>query len=157
MTIKKATSSDVTNLLSLIESLAHYERLPPPDAAARKRLEADMLQDPPKFNAFFAIHDERPVAYAIVLEAYSSFLALPTLYLEDIFVLPDFRGKGIGFELFKAMVAEARRRGCGRMEWAVLEWNKPAIDFYERLGAARLNDWHYYRLTSEEFERVLAL
>ena len=86
------------------------------------------------------------VGYAIVFETYSSFLALPTLYLEDIFVLSEYRRHGIGLKLFRYCCAEARRRGCGRMEWVVLDWNKSAIRFYNRLGAKRMKEWQLYRL-----------
>ena len=157
MTIRRATDDDAGELLRLIEALAEFEHLPPPDAPAKKRFVADMGLEHPRFEAYLAIVDGKSVGYAIVLETYSSFLALPTLYLEDLFVLPEFRGKGAGFALFKAVVGEARRRECGRMEWVVLEWNTPAIGFYERLGASRLHDWDYYRLTSVDFERILAL
>ena len=95
------------------------------------------------------------MAYAIVFETYSSFLALPNLYLEDIFVLVDYRRAGVGYHLFKHCAHEAYRRGCGRMEWMVLDWNQSAIDFYERLGARRLKEWIPYRLTREEMKIVL--
>lgn len=156
VTIRKATSDDAEELLRLVEALAEYERLPPPDHAAKRRLVADMTLEHPRFEAYLAIMNGRSVGYAIVLETYSSFLALPTLYLEDIFVLPEFRGIGAGFALFQTIVGEAQRRGCGRMEWAVLEWNKPAINFYERLSAVRLHDWQHYRLTASDFERILS-
>ena len=90
-----------------------------------------------------------------MLETYSSFLALPTLYLEDLFVLPECRGKKAGYELFRAMVAEARARGCGRMERTVLDWNELAISFYRRSGARYMKEWHLYRLVKEDMERIL--
>jgi GNAT superfamily N-acetyltransferase len=154
--VRKATPADAPTLLRLIEALAAYERLEPPDEAARERLCSDMSSQPPRFDAYLVEVDGEAVGYAIVFETYSSFLALPTLYLEDIFVLPQHRGRRAGYELFRAMVREAYERGCGRMEWAVLDWNRPAIDFYERLGAQRLREWLPYRLTREQMERVLA-
>jgi GNAT superfamily N-acetyltransferase len=96
------------------------------------------------------------VAYAITCETYSSFLALPTLYLEDIFVLPHARRGGVGRRLFRYLAGEALRRGCGRMEWVVLDWNQLAIDFYEQLGARRLAEWYTYRLTAEELQQLAA-
>jgi GNAT superfamily N-acetyltransferase len=87
-----------------------------------------------------------PVGYAIVFETYSSFLAKPTLYLEDIFILPAHRGKGIGLKLFRHCVAEAKRRRCGRMEWCVLDWNKNAVRFYDTYGARQMKQWLLYRL-----------
>jgi GNAT superfamily N-acetyltransferase len=145
MTIRKATPDDTAELLKLIDALAEYEKLDPPDDAARERLAGD-LNTGRRFDAYFAVQEQRPVGYAIVMETYSSFLALPTLYLEDLFVLPEFRGRGIGSALFDAMAEEARHRGCGRMEWVVLDWNAPAIAFYEKRGASRLVDWLTYRL-----------
>lgn len=155
LVVRKATSDDASTLLGLVDGLAEYEHLPPPDDAAKARLISDMCKDPPRFEAYLAEVGNNALGYAVILETYSSFLALPTLYLEDIFILPEHRGKGIGYSLFKAIVAEARRRGCGRMEWAVLDWNRPAIDFYERLGAVRLKEWNYYRLTREDFDRII--
>jgi GNAT superfamily N-acetyltransferase len=94
------------------------------------------------------------VGYAFVFETYSTFLALPTLYLEDLFVLPEYRGRKAGYALFRHCAEEALRRGCGRFEWAVLDWNRPAIEFYERLGAKHLHDWLIYRLDREGMERL---
>ena len=91
--------------------------------------------------------DGYPVGYAIILETYSSFLALPTLYLEDLFVLPEYRGRKAGLALFEEVRAEAQRRGCGRIEWTVLDWNQLAIDFYTRLGGEHLKEWQLYRIT----------
>jgi GNAT superfamily N-acetyltransferase len=106
-------------------------------------------------DVFLAEYDGRAVGYAFVFETYSSFLALPTLFLEDLFVLPEYRSKRVGYSLFTAMVAEAHRRGCGRMEWAVLDWNQLAIDFYKRFGATHLKEWQVYRLVREDMERIL--
>ena len=148
-TVRRATRADAEELLTLIDALAAYEKLEPPDAAAKERLLTDMSGDRPRFEAFLGEVDGRAVGYAFVFETYSSFLAMPTLYLEDIFVLPEWRSRKVGFTLFAAMAAEAYRRGCGRMEWTVLDWNRLAIDFYERLGAQHLKEWHYYRLGRE--------
>ena len=93
-----------------------------------------------------------PPAMHSSFESYSSFLALPTLYLEDLFVLPEFRKMKAGYFLFHAVAREARRRGCGRMEWTVLDWNAPAIEFYRRLGAKHMKEWHLYRLTAAELD-----
>jgi GNAT superfamily N-acetyltransferase len=155
LVIHKASPDDAPALLSLILALAAYEKLDPPDAAAQKRLVHDLSGPRPRYEAYLAELDGRPVGYTFVFETYSSFLALPTLYLEDFFVLPECRGRKIGFALFRAMVAEAHRRGCGRMEWAVLDWNRLAIDFYERAGARQLEEWKYYRLTVPDMERIL--
>lgn len=152
---RKATPADMESLFSLIEGLAAYEKLPPPDASARRRLKDDLFGPRPRIEAFIAKWGGKGVGYAIIFESYSSFLALPTLYLEDIFVLPDFRGKGAGIALFRMIVEEAHRRGCGRMEWAVLDWNQVAIDFYKRLGATHLKEWNLYRLSRQDMESFL--
>jgi GNAT superfamily N-acetyltransferase len=138
----------------LVVALAEFERLPPPDETALGRLLADAFGPRPRFEIFLAEADGQVVGYAFVFETYSTFLALPTLYLEDLFVLPEYRGRRIGYELFMHCVREAVRRGCGRMEWAVLEWNRHAIAFYERLGAQHLSDWRLYRLDRQGLERL---
>ena len=149
--IRRAQPAEAPILLSLIDALAAYEKLAPPDEGARQRLVRDIFGDKPRLDAWLAFVDGTPAGYALVLETYSSFLALPTLYLEDIFVKTEFRGQGAGAGLFKEMVAEADRRGCGRMEWVVLDWNRLALDFYAKYGSQHLSDWQTMRLTREEF------
>lgn len=149
ITIRPATAADAEVLLSLIDALADYEKLPRPDRHARDRLRRDGFGPAPLFRAYLGEIDGEPVAYAITFRTYSSFLALPTLYLEDLFVLPDARGQGVGGTLFRHLVSEALNENCGRMEWVVLDWNRAAIDFYERMGARRLTEWYTYRLTHE--------
>ena len=153
--IRQAQRSDGEALLSLVDALADYEKLPRPDAAARERLLRDTFEERRRIEVLLAEFEGKPVGYAIIFETYSSFLALPSLYLEDIFVLSDYRGRRVGYRLFLHCVAEAHRRGCGRMEWAVLDWNRPAIDFYERFGARQLEEWFYYRLLRTDMERII--
>ena len=153
--IRPATPADAPAILSLVLGLAAYEKLAPPDAAAQERLIRDMFSTPPRIQAFLAEVDGTPAGYAFIFETYSSFLALPTLYLEDLFVLPEYRNRKAGYALFTHVVAEAHRRGCGRMEWSVLTWNRLAIDFYVRLGAKHLSDWAVYRLTRPDMENIL--
>src|SRR5215216_5011297 len=130
---------------------ADYEKLDRPTTAARKRLLRDAFgPEPHRIRVYMAELDGRSVAYAITCETYSSFLALPTLYLEDLFVLPDARRHGIGRAMFRYLATEAVRRGCGRMEWMVLDWNRLAIDFYEKLGARHMKEWYTYRLTADQ-------
>jgi GNAT superfamily N-acetyltransferase len=156
-TLRKATEADADSLLGLIDALAEYERLVPPDAEARTRLIRDMTSARPRFDAYLAEVDGEDAGYAIVFETYSSFLALPTLFLEDLFVLPRHRNRRVGFSLFTPMVGEALRRGAGRMEWTVLSWNRLALDFYERLGGHLLAEWQVYRLLRADMERILTL
>jgi GNAT superfamily N-acetyltransferase len=154
--VRRATPKDRSIILSLIDALATYEKLAPPSTAAKARLLRDMSGDRPRFEVYLAEYENHPAGYTFIFEAYSSFLALPTLYLEDFFVLPEYRSKGIGKTLFNAMVNEAHHRGCGRMEWTVLDWNKLAIDFYDRLGAKHMDNWHLYRLVGEDLARISA-
>ncbi|MDH2899419.1 MAG: GNAT family N-acetyltransferase [archaeon] len=144
--IRKARSRDAGAFLLLVRALAKFEKLEPPSPSAARRLIRDTFSKEKKLNLLLAFSDGKPIAYALYFFTYSSFLARPTLYLEDIFVLQEFRRKKIGKRIFLTLVREAKRLGCGRMEWAVLAWNKNAIKFYESVGAKRLNEWHYYRL-----------
>jgi GNAT superfamily N-acetyltransferase len=146
--------SDAQRLLEMIDGLADYEKLQRPAADARERLIADAQADPPRFRTLLAEVDQTVVGYAIFFFTYSTFLARPTLYLEDIFVLPDRRGVGAGVALFRACAAEAVRQGCGRMDWEVLSWNEPSIRFYERLGARHLEDWLTFRLDGDALPNV---
>lgn len=154
--IRRATPDDAPALLELIDALAAFENLRPPDAPARNRLTQDLARVPPRFEAYIAFADNIAAGYAVVLETYSSFLALPTLYLEDLFILPQFRRSGIGSELFRFLVMEACNRGCGRMDWSVLAWNSEAINFYESRGARHEKEWHLYRIDRTGMESLLA-
>ncbi|GIU78439.1 MAG: N-acetyltransferase [Bryobacteraceae bacterium] len=153
--VRRARPEEAPVLLQLILGLAEYEKLEPPDEAAQQRLVRDIFGEKPRLEAWLVFVDGEAAGYALVFETYSSFLALPTLYLEDIFVKPEHRGRGAGKALFLRLVEEAERRGCGRMEWVVLDWNRPALDFYERFGARRLNEWITMRLTRADFGRIL--
>ena len=153
--IRRLTKNDGRKFLSLIDALADYEKLARPDAGARRRLLRDCAGPSPKFEALLALSGGEAVGYAVFFETYSTFLARPTLYLEDLFVLPSHRGHGTGLKLFRACVAEARRRRCGRMDWSVLDWNAVAVRFYKKLGASYLREWHLYRLRRNDFTRAL--
>ena len=147
--VRDARAGDAPRVLELVDALADYERLPRPDAGARERLLRDGFGPAPRFDLLVGERDGAIVGYALFFETYSSFLARPTLYLEDLFVHPDHRKCGLGLALFRAVASEAVRRECGRMEWAVLTWNRLAIDFYQRLGAVALEDWRTFRLTGD--------
>lgn len=149
-TIRPASSKDSRIFLQLIDALADFEKLKRPSPAGRKRLLRDGFGKRKRFDALLAFVDGTPVGYAIVFETYSSFLALPTLYLEDIFILPEYRRMGVGLNLFLHCVVEAKKRRCGRMEWTVLDWNRNAIRFYEKLGAQHLKEWFPFRLEREQ-------
>ena len=154
--VRRAGREDAETLLGLIQALADYEQLPGPEPAARERLVAHGWPtdgEPRRFSAWIAeltgAHGPHAVGYAITFETYSTFLARPTLYIEDLFVLPDRRRAGVGNALFARLVEEARERGCGRIEWVVLDWNTSAQQFYQRLGARHLTEWQTYRLQME--------
>lgn len=153
--MREATADDAGTLLELIDALADYEHLPRPDAEARRRLVVHGFG--PGDGLFKAVLVEvglRPVGYAIWFYTYSTFLARPTLYLEDIFVLPDDRRHGAGEALMRHLARTALAAGCGRMEWQVLDWNRPALGFYQRLGARHNREWLPYRLASDDLERL---
>jgi GNAT superfamily N-acetyltransferase len=154
ISIRPAGKPDLPVFLALVDALADYEKLDRPTADARERLARDGFGERPIFDAYLAELDGRPVAYAVTFFTYSSFLARPTLYLEDLFVLPDARRHGVGSAIFDYLARQAVERDCGRMEWVVLDWNQLAIDFYERLGARRLTGWYTYRLTAEELRAI---
>jgi GNAT superfamily N-acetyltransferase len=145
--VRRAVADDAQAILSLVDALADYEKLERPDAGARERLIRDLFGPKPRLDCWLAFLDGYPVGYAFTFETYSSFLALPTLYLEDLFVLGEYRGRQAGYALFQAVHEEAKRRGCGRLEWTVLDWNQLAMDFYDRLGARWMKEWRLYRLT----------
>jgi GNAT superfamily N-acetyltransferase len=144
----------------LVDALADYEKLPRPNQTARERLARDLTGPRPRIQAYLAWKTTEPapraVGYLILLETYSSFLALPTLFIEDIFVAEEARGTGAGRALLGHAVTEAKQRGCGRVEFLVLDWNRLARDFYERAGATHLHDWVAYRIPAQDFDRVVS-
>ncbi|HZW55853.1 MAG TPA: GNAT family N-acetyltransferase [Nitrososphaerales archaeon] len=154
--IRRARKEDSKDFLKLVVELANFEKLEPPSPAARRRITRDIFEKKRLNLVLAASNVAGTVGYALYFYTYSSFLARPTLYLEDLYVSKEFRGKKIGRDLFTYCVREAARNRCGRMEWAVLTWNKKAIDFYERRGARRLAEWYYYRLDGNGIERLLA-
>jgi GNAT superfamily N-acetyltransferase len=148
MTIVPLTPERFDDFARLIDALADYEQLPRPDAAAKARLRADAFGSRPRFEAALALDEaQTPIAYAIWFETYSSFLAKPTMFLEDLFVLESARGSGAGGKLFEFVRRLGEERGCGRMDWNVLDWNTPARDFYHRRNAQWMKEWLLYRLS----------
>lgn len=150
LVIKKVTSENFDAFLGLIDKLAEYEKLAPPDPVAKSRLRKDCFSGQPLYEAYVGEVDGKAVAYVICLFTYSSFLALPTLFLEDIFVLEAHRCKGVGQKMFDYCKQLAKSKGCGRIEFIVLNWNKPAQKLYEKNKAKRL-DWYFYRIVKDDF------
>jgi GNAT superfamily N-acetyltransferase len=155
ITLRRATIKDAPALLRLIVALAEFEKLTPPDQAAQQRLVEHGFGPAPRFEAWLAFWQERadPVAYALFFETYSTFEAAPTLYLEDLFVLPDCRRRGIGSALLQHCIQIANNRQCRRMEWTCLDWNTRAQAAYEGLGARRMSEWLLYRLERKNMPR----
>lgn len=159
VTIRAATSADVTLIHSFVCALAEYEKLTHQVEATEEKLRATLFGEKPAAECLLAYVDENeaaapvPAGFALFFANYSTFLARPGLYLEDLFVKPEFRGRGVGKALLLHCAKLANARGCGRMEWTVLDWNQPAIDFYESLGARRLREWQICRLTGDDLAR----
>jgi GNAT superfamily N-acetyltransferase len=146
--IRPLVTSDLPTFLDLVDALADSLRLARPDAGARDRLARDVVADPPSFRVLLAERGGRAVGYAAYLEAYSTFLARPTLYLEDLFVVPDERRHGVGRALMRALAREMERRGAVRMEWHVPAGNAATAEFYSRCGAAAQDEWRVFRLVA---------
>ena len=154
LTIRSATPADVPLILRFIRGLAEYERLLDECVATEELLHASLFGPRPDAEVVIASLDGAPAGFALFFHSYSTFLARRGLYLEDLFVFPEFRGRGVGKALLKYLARLAVDRGCGRFEWAVLDWNESAIEFYESLGAVPMGDWITYRLTGEALARL---
>jgi GNAT superfamily N-acetyltransferase len=152
--IRPARVEDVPIILQLIRDLATYERAPNEVTATEERLVEVLFGERPAAEVLLAFERESPVGFAVYFYNFSTWLGRPGLYLEDLFVKPEKRGKGYGRALLVELAKIARDRGCGRMEWAVLNWNEPAIKFYQTLGAKPMNEWTVFRLTSEEIAKL---
>lgn len=153
--IRPATAEDTPLILTLIRGLAAYEKLLPEVTATEEKLRATLFpaHGRPPAECVLAFVGGEPAGFALFFTNYSTFLAKPGLYLEDLFVLPALRGQGIGKALLLHVAQLANTRGCGRMEWSVLDWNEPAIAFYEKLGARRMREWQICRLTGAALEQ----
>ena len=156
LTIRPATRTDVAVILSFIRQLADYERLLDRVEATEEGLAATLFGSRPAAEVLLAVETDRPVGFALFFHNYSTFLARPGVYLEDLFVSPEARGRAVGTRLLSSVAGVAVARGCGRLEWSVLDWNQPAIGFYRRLGATILEDWKVCRLTGDALEAAAA-
>jgi GNAT superfamily N-acetyltransferase len=150
--IRPATPGDVPTIALLVRALAEYERLEHTVVLDENRLREHLFGARPYAEVLVAEDANRVVGFALFLHNYSTFLGRPGIYLEDLFVEPEHRGKGHGKALLLALAQLAVERGCGRLEWAVLNWNEPAIQFYRKIGAVPLNEWTVYRLTGDALE-----
>ena len=153
-TIRSATADDVIVILHLIRDLATYERAPDEVSATEDQLRDVLFGERPAAEVRLVFENETPVGFAVFFHNFSTWLGRPGLYLEDLFVKPAYRGKGYGRSLLVDLAKIARERGCGRMEWAVLDWNEPAIEFYRKLGAKPMNEWTVFRLTGDGIAKL---
>ena len=154
--VRSVTPADVPHVMRMIRGLAEYERLSHLVVNDEARLHEALFGSRPAAEALIAreaAENGDPAGFALFFHTFSTFLGQRGLWLEDLFVEPSFRGRGLGRELLVALAAIARERGCGRFEWAVLDWNEPAIGFYRKMGATLLPDWRIARVTGEVLER----
>ena len=152
--IRKATKKDVPIILSFIKELAEYERLSKSVTATKKILGKNLFGRRKVAETLIAYLDGKPAGFAAFFHNFSTFLGKPGIYLEDLFVKPKYRGKGVGKRLLVEVARIAKKRDCGRLVWSVLNWNSPAIDFYKKLGAKPLDEWTMYRVTGATLDRL---
>ena len=154
--IEPATVGDVPVILEMIRGLAEYEKLADTVIATEEALRRTLFGPRPSAEVLLAYDSVEPVGFALFFSNYSTFLAKPGLYLEDVFVKPHARGRGIGLALLKRLAAIARDRDYGRMEWTVLDWNESAIGFYKKLGAVVMDEWRICRMTENAIQKLAA-
>ena len=154
VSVRPATEGDLPLILHLIESLAEYERLRDQCVATDEKLRATLFGDNPAAEVLIASINGEPMGFALFFHNYSTFLAQPGIFLEDLFVKPEARGRGVGRALLSSLAQLAVERGCGRLEWNVLDWNELAISFYKRIGAVPMDEWTTFRLTGAALEKL---
>ena len=154
ISIRPASVDDVPLVLGFIRALAEYERLPHECVATEALLRETLFGERPYAEVLLGFEAAEPVAFALFFHNYSTFLARPGIYLEDLFVRPHARGRGHGRRMLEHLARLARSRNCGRLEWSVLDWNEGAIRFYRSLGAVAMDEWTVFRVTGEALERL---
>lgn len=155
--IRPAEAKDIPLILQLIRELAEYEKAPEQAVATDADIRRDGFSSDPKFRVIIAEWDGETAGFALFFYNYSTWLGRPGLYLEDLFVRPEFRGKGIGKALLTHLAKTAVEEGCGRFEWQVLNWNTPALEFYRSLGAHVLEEWSTMRISGEPLRKLASL
>ncbi|QIN82631.1 GNAT family N-acetyltransferase [Rubrobacter tropicus] len=153
--VREATVDDVPLVLSFIRELAEYEKLSHEVVATEGALRETLFGERRYAEVLIGEQDGAPAGFALFFHNYSTFLGKPGIYLEDLYVRPEFRGAGIGRALLARLARLTVERGCGRLEWWVLDWNEPSIGFYKKLGAVPMDDWTVYRLTGEALEALV--
>jgi GNAT superfamily N-acetyltransferase len=154
--IRTATEDDVPLILSLVKELAEYERLSHQVVATEEVLRSSLFGERRVAEVLIGHHGDEPAGFALFFHNFSTFLGRPGIYLEDLYVRPRYRGMGLGRALLARLAKLAKERGCGRLEWWVLDWNEPAIRFYKALGAGPMEDWTVYRLAGESLDELAA-
>jgi len=154
--VREASADDVPLILTLIGELAEYERLAHEVVATEDSLQEWLFGDRPVAEVLIAESGAEAAGFALFFHSFSTFLGRPGIYLEDLYVRPAFRGRGMGKAMLVHLAKLARERGCGRLEWSVLDWNEPSIRFYESLGAVAMDDWTVHRVTGEALDRLAA-
>lgn len=154
LSIRPASPSDVPRIYQFIRELAEYEKLLPMVSATEADIQNALFGEKPCAEALLTYWDEAPVGFALFFTTFSTFVGRPSLYLEDVYIQPQYRGKGIGKAVLAYLARLAKERGYGRFEWSVLDWNEPAIRFYKSLGAVPMEEWTIYRLTGDSLNRL---
>jgi len=157
LNLRMATANDVPQILAFIRQLAEYEKLLDMVVADETKLTETLFGEKPYAEVVLADYQGKPAGFALFFHNYSTFLAKPGIYLEDLFVDPAVRGLGVGKALITYLATIALERDCGRLEWSVLDWNQPAIDFYQSLGAKMLDDWRINRVTGDSLQAMAAM
>ena len=153
LTFRYATEEDCALILHFINALAEYEKMAD-QVVATEELLKEWIFEKGKAEVIFACEGDKEVGFALFFHNFSTFLGCAGIYLEDLFVMPEYRGKGYGKGLLRRLAQITIERGCGRLEWACLDWNQPSIDFYQSLGATQMDEWTTYRLTGETLEKM---
>jgi GNAT superfamily N-acetyltransferase len=154
--IEQATARDAPVILGMIKALAEYERMSDQVTATEETLRATLFGARPAAEVVIGYAGDQPAGFALFFHNYSTFLGQPGLYLEDLFVAPEWRGSGLGKRLLTHLARLAVERGCGRFEWSVLDWNEPAIGFYKKLGAKPMDEWTVFRVTGDALRQLAA-
>jgi len=154
--VREASAKDVPLILTLIGELAEYERLSHEVVATEDSLQEWLFGEMPAAEVLIAERRTEAAGFALFFHSFSTFLGRPGIYLEDLYVRPAFRGRGMGKAMLVHLAKLAKERGCGRLEWSVLDWNEPSIRFYESLGAVAMDDWTVHRVTGEALDRLAA-
>lgn len=155
-TIKPATAQDIPLILQFIKELAEYEKLAHEVTATEADLQKTLFGDKPHAEVIIAYEGKAPIGFALFFHSYSTFLGKPGIYLEDLYVRPEYRGKSYGKKLLAHLAKLTKQRDCGRLEWSVLDWNEPSIQFYKKLGAKPMDEWTGFRVTDDALDKLAA-